>query len=99
MNKKKDRQDAQKRFYDSKTLLMRYVKRYGIVILIATVISALFCYVMGQEVEGFTSIVAVFSTLAIVLASLLLGMIIYNKIDEKEEEKINAESERDPFSE
>lgn len=99
MKKKKDSQGAQKRYYDSKTILIKYLKRYGLVLLIATVISMIFCYVMSEEVAGFTSIVAVFSTLAIVLASMLVGMIVYNKIDEKRDEKADSESGRDPFSE
>jgi len=99
MNKKKDRQNAQKKYYDAKTLLVSYIKRYGLLLIIATIISVFFCYVMSQEVSGFTSIVAVFSTLTIVLASFLFGMIIFNRIDRKKEEKTKNEKEGDPFSE
>ncbi|NCB48178.1 MAG: hypothetical protein EOM55_00905 [Clostridia bacterium] len=98
MKNKKDRQAAQKRYYDTKSLMMRYVKRYGIVMIIATVISVIFCYIMSEEVAGFTSVEAVLSTLAIVLASLFVGIFVYNKIDEKEEERSDSENTRDPFS-
>lgn len=97
MSKKKDRQTAQKRYYDTKTLFVKYLKRYGIVMIVATVISMFFCYIMSQEVEGFTSVVAVFSTLTIVMASMLFGMMIYNKIDSRQDEKIDDENEHDPF--
>lgn len=97
MSKKKDRQNIQKKYYDTKSLLIKLVKRYGLIMIIATIISVIFCYIMSEEVAGFTPIVAVFSTLAIILACILFGTIIFNKLDAKEEENYNSEKERDPF--
>ncbi len=86
-----------KMYYDTKTYLITLIKRYGLVMAIALVISVIFCYVMSQEIQGFTSIIAVLSTIAISLASLLVGMIIYNRIDNRKEAENSPENERDPF--
>ncbi len=97
MSKKKTRQNLQKKYYDVKSQMMLYAKRFAIIIAFSAVISMIFCYVMTEEVPGFTSVLAVISTLGIVLACTLVGLIIFNKLDDKEEEKLKTQDQRDPF--
>jgi amino acid permease len=98
MQKNSKNKKNQKMYYDEKTLLFRYLKRYGLVLLIATPFAVLFSYIMSQEVAGYTDIVAVFCTLAIVLFAFFIAMVVFNKKDKKEEEDDDPEKHRDPFS-
>lgn len=98
MPKNKNNPRDPKIYYDTKTYLLSLIKRYSIVMAVALIISVIFCYVLSQEIEGFTPLIAVLSTVAISLASILAGLIIYNKIDRKKEAEQTPEKERDPFS-
>lgn len=98
MSKNKNKRPNPKIYYDTKTYLITLIKRYSIIMAIALFISVIFCYVLSQEVEGFTPLIAVLATVAISLASILTGMIIFNRIDRKRESEQTPEKERDPFS-
>lgn len=97
--KKNDEIDNKRRqIYDTKTLLGRYCKRYGIILLIMAPIILVFNFIMSREVAGYTTIVSVFVTFAFILLGCLVGLVIFTKLDDKKEKNATKESERDPFA-
>ena len=95
---KKQELEKRKKLYDTKTLLLRYLKRYGIILLISLPFILIFNYVMGNEVEWYHGAVNVFMTLGLLLLACLIGLIVFTKKDEKEERESTKEKERDPFA-
>ena len=95
---KKQKDFQKKQVYDSKTLLLKYLKRYGITILIAGPIIMFVNYVLSNEVEGYFGIASFFASLAMLLLALLIGLVVFGKIDAKHRREATPESERDPFA-
>lgn len=97
--KKNDEIDTRRRkVYDTKTLIFKYSKRYGIILLIMTPIILVFNFIMSREVEGYTQIVSIFVTLGLLLLGCLVGLIVFTKMDDKREVNATKESERDPYA-
>lgn len=97
MNNKLEKK-KRKQIYDAKTLLTMYIKRYLIILAIALPIILFISYVLSNEIPGYSTTVATLVGLAMFLFSLLIGWVIFNKIDDKKLEKETKESKRDPFS-
>ena len=95
---KKQELEKRKKIYDTKTLLIRYLKRYGIILLISLPFILIFNFVMENEVEWYHGAVSIFMTLGLLLLACLIGVIVYTKKDEKEEREMTKEKERDPFA-
>jgi hypothetical protein len=99
MTKKNDEIENRKRkIYDTKTLIFKYCKRYGIIFLIMMPIILVFNFIMSREVPGYTSVVSFFVTLGLLLLGCLVGLVIFTKIDDKREQNATKESERDPYA-
>jgi len=96
--KKPKKIKVKKEYYDTRSYLISIVKRYGIVLLIGGIIAIFFSYVMSNEFQGYSTIFSVISTVGILVASLLIGMVVYSKIDAKKDRENTPEKERDPFS-
>lgn len=97
--KKNDEIDNRRRkIYDTKSLLIKYCKRYGIVLLIVAPIVLIFNFIMSREVAGYTQVVSIFVTLGFILLGCLIGYVVFSKIDDKKEQNATKESERDPFA-
>lgn len=99
MMKKDDEIDKRRRkVNDTKSLLAKYCKRYGIVLLIVAPIILVFNFIMSREVPGYTNVVSLFVTLAMLLLGCFIGLVIFSKMDDKKEQNSTKESERDPFA-
>ena len=98
MKKNDEIKDKRRKIYDTKTLIFKYCKRYGIIFLIMTPIILIFNFIMSREVSGYTDVVSFFVTLGLFLLGCLVGWIIFTKIDDKREQNATKESERDPYA-
>lgn len=96
--KQKREQVNKKKYYDAKTLLLKYIKRYGIILIITLPILIIFNYIMSEEVSWFHGAVSFFINIGILLLACLIGLVIFVKKDEKEERESSSEKERDPFA-
>ena len=83
---------------DTKGLLAKYCKRYGIILLIMLPIILVFNFIMSREVPGYTNVVSLFVTLVMLLLGCFIGLVIFSKMDDKKEQNSTKESERDPFA-
>jgi len=96
MSKKKN-VNKRKEVYDMKTQMTIFAKRYVIILLICMPIIMFVNFVLGSEL-GLSTIAIVFITLAMLLLSLFIGIIIFTNRDEKKQQKQTTESTRDPFA-
>ncbi len=97
-DKQKQEQVNKKKYYDAKTLLLKYIKRYGIILLITVPILVIFNYIMSEEVAWFHGVVSFFINIGLLLLACLIGLVIFVKKDEKEERESSDEKKRDPFA-
>ena len=98
MSKKKKLREANDEIFNTKMFFVKYIKRYGITLLIAVPIILVFNYVMSNNVEGYDGIVSFFVSLAFLLLACLIALVIFTKIDDKEKRESTKEKERDPFA-
>lgn len=96
MSKKKN-VNKRKEVYDMKSQMTIFAKRYVIILLICMPIIMFVNFVLGNEL-GLSTVAVVFITLALLLLSLLIGIIVFTKRDEKKREKQTPENSRDPFA-
>ena len=97
-DKQKQEQVNKKKYYDAKTLLLKYIKRYGIILLITVPILVIFNYIMSEEVAWFNGVVSFFINIGLLLLACLIGLVVFVKKDEKEERESSDEKKRDPFA-
>ena len=92
-NNKKKKANPQDVF-DAKIFFTKYIKRYGIILLISMVP----ILVINYFVKKYVSVgVLVVIDIALLLFACFIGLVIFTKIDEKREEKPKPK-EHDPFS-
>ena len=87
-----------KKYQDARTLLLKYVKRYGIILLITLPILVIFNYIMSEEVPWFHGAASFFINIGLLLLACLIGLIVFIKKDDKEERESTEEKRRDPFA-
>ena len=98
MSKRKQMRDARKEVFDTKEFFVKYVKRYGITLLIALPIILVGTFYLSRNVEWYNGTLSFFVSLALLLLACLISLIIFTKIDDKKSEKQTKEDERDPFA-
>jgi hypothetical protein len=83
--------------FDSKIFFSRVIKRYGIILLISFVPLALLNYFVLKGAVSYTNLILI--DIAILLFACFIGLIVFTKIDKRNEEKPKLkEDERDPFA-
>ena len=92
------KKEADKKIYNTKDFLLTSCKRYGIILIISMPIILIFNFIMSNEVSWYNTTLAVFVTIFLLLLSCFLGIIIFNKIDDKREREKTKENQRDPFA-
>ena len=97
---KKLREEKRREIFNTKTAFIKYAKRYGVILLCSFPIIMIITYILGINFSWYTTTVAFFASFAMLLLALLIGIIVYSKIDDKraEEQEQNPEKRRDPFA-
>lgn len=98
MQSRKEREERNRVYHSAKSLLLKYIRRYFTVLLIATPIIAVFEYVMSEEVKWWSGLLSFTSSLVMVLLAILIGVIYFTKKDDREKRESTKERERDPFA-
>ena len=98
MSNRKKLKEANEEIFNTKTFFVKYIKRYGLTLLIAVPLILVFNYVMSNNVQGYDGVVSFFVSLAFLLLACLIALIIFTKIDDKKKRESTKEKERDPFA-
>lgn len=98
MSKKKDKLREKKIKYSIRDNIYSYLKKYAMIMLISIPIIFIVNYLLAIYVSGFNGAVVVFVTLCELILACFIGVIIFNKIEEKRMANSTKEKERDPFA-
>jgi len=98
MSKKKDLKRANEEIYTTKGLFAKYIKRYGIILLISAPIIFIFSYVMSTQFSWYNGAISFLFSLALLLLACLIGLVVFTKKDDKAAQNTTKEKERDPFA-
>lgn len=98
MSNRKKLKQANEEIFSTKQFFAKYIKRYGLTLLIAVPLIMVFNYVMHNNVAWYDSTVSLFVSFALLLLACFIALIIFTKIDDKRKLKETKETERDPFA-
>lgn len=97
-NNKKYYEEKRKEAFNTKYFFIKYAKRYGITLLISAPIILILSYILSTSLSWYTGSVAFFCGFAMLLFAILIGMVVFSKIDDRKKEKETPEKESDPFA-
>lgn len=97
-NNKKLYEQKKKEAFNTKYTFVKYAKRYGIILLFSFPVMMVINYIVSINVSWYKGAVSFFCSFAMLLLALLIGLIVFYKIDEKKKNKVDPEKERDPFA-
>ena len=98
MAKNKKNNQQKKQIMTTTNLLATYCKRYGIILLISAPIILIFNFIMSREVSWYNETLSIVVTFFLLLLACFIGLIVFNKIDDKREREDTSEKHRDPFA-
>ena len=102
VNKEKENKEkvkmVNKRIFSTREQLLRYGKRYALVLAIASPVMIVLNYILGKVWSDYTGAVAFFGCFAMLLTSCLLGLVYYTKKDDREKQTYDPEDDHDPFA-
>ncbi|MBR1984110.1 MAG: hypothetical protein IKA31_00040 [Clostridia bacterium] len=98
MSKKKKLREAHEEILSTKDLFVKYAKRYGITLAIATPIILVINYVLKGLYSGYQGTLSFMCSLGMLLLACLISLVIFTKKDDKKKANATKESERDPFA-
>ena len=98
MSKKKQLKQANEEIFNIKNFFVKYVKRYGITLLIAVPIILVLNYVLSKNFLWYTGAVTFFVSFFLLLLACFIALIIFTKKDDKKKAESTPEKERDPFA-
>ena len=98
MSKKKEIKQANDEIFSTKMFFAKYIKRYGITLLIVVPFILIFNYVMSRNIAGYDGTVSFFVSFTLLLLACLIALVIFTKRDDKKKKEATKEKERDPFA-
>ena len=98
MSNKRKIREVNEEIFNTKNFFAKYIKRYGLTILIVAPIILVLNYVLSKNIEGYGGAISFFVSFALLLLSCLIALIIFTKIDDKKRSQSTKENERDPFA-
>ena len=98
MNNKKKLKQANEEIFNTKNFFIKYIKRYGITLLIAAPIILVLNYVLSKNFEWYTGTVSFFVSFLLLLLACFIALVIFTKLDDKKKRESTPEKERDPFA-
>lgn len=97
-DKKEKTKQVNKKIYTTKELLIRYAKRYLIVLAISVPIILITSYILSRIWSDYTGAVSFFGSFAMLLLACFLGVIYFTKKDDREKDDYDPEDDHDPFA-
>lgn len=97
-NKKKLYEVQRREAFNTKYVFVKYAKRYGIILLVSVPIILILSYILSTSLSWYTGSVAFFCGFAMLLFALLIGIIVFTKLDDRKKESSTQEDESDPFA-
>ena len=98
MNNKKKLRQANEEIFNTKNFFIKYIKRYGITLLIAAPIILVLNYVLSKNFEWYNGAVSFFVSFFFLLLACFIALVIFTKLDDKKKRESTPEKERDPFA-
>ena len=98
MSKKKQLKQANEEIFNIKNFFVKYIKRYGITLLIAVPIILALNYVLSKNFLWYTGAVTFFVSFFLLLLACFIALIIFTKKDDRKKAESTPEKERDPFA-
>ncbi len=95
---KKLYEEKKREVFNTKYTFIKYAKRYGIILLVSLPIILISNYIMSLNISWYKGAVTFFVSFAMLLFALLIGIIIFSKIDDRRRKNLDPEKERDPFA-
>ena len=93
--KKKKIEVDKKKMYDMTSFIKKHTTSYVLTLVITAPIIMFVNYYLGNNVEGYTTVVTVLVTIVAMLFALLISTLIYVRNDRKEKKNSGGE---DPFA-
>ena len=98
MSNKKQLKQANEEIFNTTNFFVKYIKRYGITLLIAVPIILVLNYVLSKNFAWYTGAVSFFVSFFLLLLACFIALIIFTKKDDRKKQKSTKELERDPFA-